>query len=84
MISVEEARTRILAAIAPAGCETVSIADAWGRVLATEIRARNAHQPVPQPASARSARYRCASPHPNSSSPCRMETVRVFRGAAPS
>ncbi len=46
MISVEEARTRILAAIAPAGCETVSIADAWGRVLATEIPARLTQPPA--------------------------------------
>ncbi len=41
MLSVEEARARILAALAPVGTEWVGIADAWGRVLAAPVAARH-------------------------------------------
>ena len=40
MISVEEARSRILAGLRPTAAETVSIAQAWGRVLAEAVHAR--------------------------------------------
>lgn len=41
MLSVEEARARILAALAPVGTEWVGIAEAWGRVLAGPVTARH-------------------------------------------
>ena len=41
MLSVEEARARILAALAPVGTEWVGIAEAWGRVLAAPVTARH-------------------------------------------
>lgn len=40
MISVEEARERIVSALAPVGPEIVSLASAWGRVLASPVAAR--------------------------------------------
>ena len=40
MISVEEARHRILASLRPTASETVSIAQAWGRVLAQPVASR--------------------------------------------
>lgn len=46
MISVEEARTRIIAGLAPVGAETVALAAAHGRVLAVPVRARVAHPPA--------------------------------------
>jgi molybdopterin molybdotransferase len=46
MISVEEARGRILAAFSPVGFETVGVADGWNRVLATELRARLTQPPA--------------------------------------
>jgi molybdopterin molybdotransferase len=41
MLSVEEARARILAALAPVGSEWVGIGAAWGRVLAAPVTARH-------------------------------------------
>ncbi|WP_333668909.1 gephyrin-like molybdotransferase Glp [Elioraea tepidiphila] len=41
MLSVEEARVRIVAALRPVGTEWVNIADAWGRVLAAPVTARH-------------------------------------------
>lgn len=46
MISVEEATARILAAFAPLAAETVSIADALGRVLAEDVVARVTQPPA--------------------------------------
>ncbi len=46
MLSVEDARARILAAVTPLGHESVGLADAWNRVLATEIRARLTQPPA--------------------------------------
>lgn len=46
MISVAEARRRILDPLAPTGVETVGLADALGRVLAEEVRARVTQPPV--------------------------------------
>jgi molybdopterin molybdotransferase len=50
MLPVEEAHARIVAALAPVAAETVSVADALGRVLAEDLVAR-----VSQPPSAVSA-----------------------------
>ncbi|WP_439578358.1 molybdopterin molybdotransferase MoeA [Elioraea sp.] len=41
MLSVEEARARVLAALSPVGAEWVGIAEAWGRVLAAPVTARH-------------------------------------------
>lgn len=46
MISVEEARQRILAGIGPVPDEQTGIAQAVGRVLAQDVRARVSHPPV--------------------------------------
>src|SRR5690349_8867191 len=46
MISVDEATARILAAFAPLPAETVSIADALGRVLAEDVIARVTQPPA--------------------------------------
>ncbi len=46
MLSVEEARRRVLQAFAPVGYEAVSLPEAWGRVLATEICARVTQPPA--------------------------------------
>ena len=40
MISVEEARGRILAALRPTPAEVVALAEAWGRVTGRAGRAR--------------------------------------------
>jgi molybdopterin molybdotransferase len=50
MISVAEARDRILAALTPCGAETVAVSESLGRVLAADLAAR-----VTQPPSAVSA-----------------------------
>jgi molybdopterin molybdotransferase len=47
MMSVEAARARIEAACKPVGSETISIADADGRVLARDVRARLTQPPYP-------------------------------------
>lgn len=46
MISVEEARQRILSGIRPTGAEEVSVAQAVGRVLAQDVAARTTHPPA--------------------------------------
>ncbi len=46
MISVEEARARIIAGLAPVGAETVGLSAAHGRVLAAPVLARVAHPPA--------------------------------------
>ncbi len=45
MISVDEARTRILAGLRPTAAETVPLADAWGRVTARPVAARLTQPP---------------------------------------
>lgn len=45
MISVDEARARILASLRPTPEEIVPLADAWDRVAATDIRARLTQPP---------------------------------------
>ncbi|WP_072572209.1 gephyrin-like molybdotransferase Glp [Granulibacter bethesdensis] len=45
MIPVEEARARILASVSPTMAETVSIAEAHGRVLAVNVQARVTQPP---------------------------------------
>jgi molybdopterin molybdotransferase len=46
MISVAEARARILAGLAPVGCEIIGLAAGLGRVLGADIRARVSHPPA--------------------------------------
>lgn len=46
MIPVADARTRILAAMRPTGAETVSVAQGWGRVLASLVVARLTQPPA--------------------------------------
>lgn len=46
MISVAEARARILERLAPTPAETVALAEAWGRVTATPIAARLTQPPA--------------------------------------
>ena len=45
MISIEQARAHVLAGLMPTGAEIVALADAWGRVTATDIAARLTHPP---------------------------------------
>jgi molybdopterin molybdotransferase len=45
MISVEEARNRILAALAPLPAETIAVSEAAGRVLAEDVAARRTQPP---------------------------------------
>jgi molybdopterin molybdotransferase len=45
VISVEEARRRLLAPLAPLGAEQVSLSDALGRVLAEDVAARRTQPP---------------------------------------
>ena len=45
MLSVDEARARILAALRPSGTELVGLAEAWGRVLAAPVLARLTQPP---------------------------------------
>lgn len=46
MISVAEARARILAGIAPVAAETVALTEAWGRVLAAPLISRVTQPPA--------------------------------------
>jgi molybdopterin molybdotransferase len=46
MLSVEEARGRILGALRPAAAETVALAEGWGRVLARPVTARLTQPPA--------------------------------------
>lgn len=46
MLSVDEARTRILAGLAPTGPETVSLPEAHGRVLARPVTSRVTQPPM--------------------------------------
>jgi molybdopterin molybdotransferase len=47
LLSVEEARARMLAGVEPTGIETVDLAAAAGRVLASDLRARRTQPPFP-------------------------------------
>lgn len=46
MLTVTQARARILAGIAPVGTETVPLAEAWNRVLAAPVAARLTQPPA--------------------------------------
>jgi molybdopterin molybdotransferase len=46
VLSVDEARARVLAPLRPLPAEVVALADAWGRVLAEPVRARLANPPA--------------------------------------
>ena len=55
MISVDQARDRILAGLKPTPAEVVALANAWNRVTAEPVRARltqlaAAHAKLPHPA----------------------------------
>ncbi|MBB3172754.1 molybdopterin molybdotransferase [Endobacter medicaginis] len=95
MISVEEARTRILAPLVPVGTETVALGEAWGRVLAREVVARLDNPPADVSAmdgyAVRSADTRAGTAlrligsapagHPFGGEVGRGECVRIFTGA---
>jgi molybdopterin molybdotransferase len=46
MISLEDARTRILASLTPTAAETLSLPEAWGRVTARPVVARVTQPPA--------------------------------------
>jgi hypothetical protein len=46
MLALEEARARILAALAPTAAETIALAEAWNRVLASPVLARLTQPPA--------------------------------------
>ena len=46
MLSVEEARARIVGPFRPTPAETVALPEAWGRVLATPLHARLTQPPA--------------------------------------
>ena len=46
MLALEEARARILAALAPTAAETLALAEAWNRVLARPVLARLTQPPA--------------------------------------
>ena len=50
MLSVAEARRRILEAVGPVGTEWVALPDAFGRVLARDLHARRTQAPAATPA----------------------------------
>ncbi len=92
MIPVEEATKRVVAAFAPTAPETVPIAEAAGRVLAEDARARMTQPPAPV-SSMDGYAVRCgdvpgtlrmvgSSPagHPFEGKVSKGETVRVFTG----
>jgi len=95
MISVEEARARIIAGLAPVGLETVALAVAHGRVLGAPVAARVAHPPADVSAmdgyavrvadAVVGARLRVigAAPagHPFDGSVAAGEAVRLFTGS---
>ena len=95
MISVAEARDRILAPLRPTATETIALADAWGRVLASPAKARLTHPPENVSAMdgyalrasdakpGRRLRVAGAAPagHPFSGALGPDEAVRVFTGS---
>jgi molybdopterin molybdotransferase len=95
MIPVEEARARILDALAPVGAETVPLAEAWGRVLGAPLAARLTQPPADVSAmdgyalraadGAAGARLRvigsAPAGHPFAGSLGPGEAVRIFTGA---
>ena len=95
MISVAEARTRILSGLVPTGAEIVSLAEAAGRVTAAPVVARVSHPPADVSAmdgyavraadAAQGARLRLigAAPagHPFAGKVAAGEAVRLFTGS---
>jgi molybdopterin molybdotransferase len=95
MISVEEATARITAAFAPVSTETIALGEAFGRVLATDMRAKLAQPPFPvssmdgyalraeDAASPTTLRVTGESQagHPFAGSVNAREAVRIFTGA---
>jgi len=95
MISVEQARARIIAGLVPVGLETVALTAAHGRVLGAPVLARVAHPPADVSAmdgfavraadAVVGARLRVigAAPagHPFAGSVAAREAVRLFTGS---
>jgi len=92
MIPVAEAQARILAKLRPVGTETVSLAEAWGRVLADPVLARRTQPPGDVSAmDGYALRAADAGPwtvigsapagHPFAGSVGPDQTVRVFTGS---
>ena len=95
MIAVEEARGRILGALAPTPAETVALPEAWGRVLAQPVIARVTQPPADVSAmdgyavragdavAGAALRVAGAAPagHPFEGSVGPGEAVRIFTGA---
>ncbi|MBY0331909.1 MAG: molybdopterin molybdotransferase MoeA [Acetobacteraceae bacterium] len=95
MIAVEEARGRILGALAPTPAETVALPEAWGRVLAQPVIARVTQPPADVSAmdgyavragdavAGAALRVVGAAPagHPFEGSVGPGEAVRIFTGA---
>ena len=95
MLSVEEARARILGALKPVGPETVALSEGWGRVLAAPVVSRLTQPPADVSAmdgyAVRAAdavegavlRVTGAAPagHPFQGSVGAGEAVRIFTGA---
>ncbi len=95
MISVEEARDRILSLMVPVGRETVAITGAVGRVLAQDIIARHTQPPfnasamdgyavrgdAVQPGASFTVVGEAAAGHPFDGSVGPGETIRIFTGA---
>jgi molybdopterin molybdotransferase len=95
MISVEEARERVLAALQPTPGEVVALANAWGRVTAAPVIARLTQPPADVSAmdgyalraadgtlgATLSVIGSAPAGHPFASSVCPGETVRIFTGS---
>jgi molybdopterin molybdotransferase len=95
MLSVEQARERILGQMRPTSAEVVALPDAWGRVIATPVRARLTQPPADVSAmdgyaaraadAALGARLRligtAPAGHPFAGTVGPRETVRVFTGS---
>ncbi|MFN3076761.1 MAG: gephyrin-like molybdotransferase Glp [Alphaproteobacteria bacterium] len=96
MISVKEAKDRILALARPVGTEQVGLSEALGRVLATDVAARVSHPPAAvsamdgyavKAADVASAPVtlrvigQSAAGHPFPGTMSSGETVRIFTGA---
>lgn len=95
MISVEEARSRILAALSPTPAETVALAQAWDRVLARPVLSRVTQPPADVSAmdgyavraadAVEGARLRvigsAPAGHPFAGAVGPGEAVRIFTGA---
>jgi molybdopterin molybdotransferase len=95
MLSVDEARGRILGALRPVGAETVALSEGWGRVLAAPVLARLTQPPADVSAmdgyavraadategTSLSVTGSAPAGHPFAGSVGAGEAVRIFTGA---